>query len=201
MVIETLTAILVIITGIYAYLTHKIAKATEKNVEAQLRSLHASSFAKVYDILDDEAVVAARYVVNNLGTTPYEQWKADKRWGEIEKSIKTLLRAYNIAGILVKHGFLSEEHIVPDWEPSLRSTWSTLRPYVAEQRVLRGSENHWADYEWLARRAELYAAGAAGPAAVARGSGRDARPEPAAAPDRRCTTCGCSAPAGEPRGR
>ena len=40
-----------------------------------------------------------------------------------------------------------------------------------------------------------------GPAAVARGSGRDARPEPAAAPDNRCTTCGCSAPAGEPRGR
>jgi hypothetical protein len=40
-----------------------------------------------------------------------------------------------------------------------------------------------------------------GPAAVARGSERDARPEPAAAPDSRCTTSGCSAPAGEPRGR
>jgi len=40
-----------------------------------------------------------------------------------------------------------------------------------------------------------------GPAAVARGSGREARPEPAAAPDSRCTTSGCSAPAGEPRGR
>ena len=40
-----------------------------------------------------------------------------------------------------------------------------------------------------------------GPAAVARGSRRDARPEPAAAPDNHCTTCGCSAPAGEPRGR
>ena len=40
-----------------------------------------------------------------------------------------------------------------------------------------------------------------GPAAVARGSGRDARPEPAAAPDSCCTTYGCSAPAGEPRGR
>ena len=40
-----------------------------------------------------------------------------------------------------------------------------------------------------------------GPAAGARGSRRDARPEPAAAPDNRCTTCGCSAPAGEPRGR
>ena len=40
-----------------------------------------------------------------------------------------------------------------------------------------------------------------GPAAGARGSRRAARPEPAAAPDRRCTTCGCSAPAGEPRGR
>ena len=40
-----------------------------------------------------------------------------------------------------------------------------------------------------------------GPAAVARGSRRDARPEPAATPDCRCTTCGCSAPAGEPRGR
>ena len=39
------------------------------------------------------------------------------------------------------------------------------------------------------------------PAAVARGSGRDARPEPAAAPDSCCTTYGCSAPAGEPRGR
>jgi len=38
-----------------------------------------------------------------------------------------------------------------------------------------------------------------GPAAVARGSGREARPEPAAAPDSRCTTSGCSAPAGEPR--
>ena len=40
-----------------------------------------------------------------------------------------------------------------------------------------------------------------GPAAVARGSRRAARPEPAAAPDTRGTTCGCSAPAGEPRGR
>ena len=40
-----------------------------------------------------------------------------------------------------------------------------------------------------------------GPAAVARGSGREARPEPAAAPDSLCTTSGCSAPAGEPRGR
>jgi hypothetical protein len=40
-----------------------------------------------------------------------------------------------------------------------------------------------------------------GPAAGARGSERDARPEPAAAPDSRCTTSGCSAPAGEPRGR
>ena len=39
-----------------------------------------------------------------------------------------------------------------------------------------------------------------GPAAVARGARRDPRPEPAAAPDTRCTTCGCSAPAGEPRG-
>ena len=40
-----------------------------------------------------------------------------------------------------------------------------------------------------------------GPAAVARGSRRDARPELAAAPDNRCTTCGCSAHSGEPRGR
>jgi hypothetical protein len=40
-----------------------------------------------------------------------------------------------------------------------------------------------------------------GPAAGARGSGRDARPEPAAAPDSRCTTARCSAPAGELRGR
>ena len=39
------------------------------------------------------------------------------------------------------------------------------------------------------------------PAARARGSGHEARPEPAAAPDSRCTTSGCSAPAGEPRGR
>ena len=39
-----------------------------------------------------------------------------------------------------------------------------------------------------------------GPAAVARGSGREARPEPAATPDSRYTTSGCSAPAGEPRG-
>jgi len=40
-----------------------------------------------------------------------------------------------------------------------------------------------------------------GPTAVARGSGREARPEPVAAPDSGCTTSGCSAPAGEPRGR
>lgn len=40
-----------------------------------------------------------------------------------------------------------------------------------------------------------------GPAAGARGSRREARPEPTAAPDSRCTTSGCSAPAGEPRGR
>lgn len=39
-----------------------------------------------------------------------------------------------------------------------------------------------------------------GPAAGARGSGREARPKPAAAPDSRCTTAGCSAPAGDPRG-
>jgi hypothetical protein len=40
-----------------------------------------------------------------------------------------------------------------------------------------------------------------GPAAGARGSRREVRPEPAAAPDSRCTTAGCSSPAGEPRGR
>jgi hypothetical protein len=40
-----------------------------------------------------------------------------------------------------------------------------------------------------------------GPAPLARGSRREARPEPAAAPDSRCTTSGCSAPAGETRGR
>ena len=40
-----------------------------------------------------------------------------------------------------------------------------------------------------------------GPAACARGLGREARPKPAAAPDSRCATSGCSAPAGEPQGR
>lgn len=40
-----------------------------------------------------------------------------------------------------------------------------------------------------------------GPAAGVHGSRRKARSEPAAAPDSRCTTSGCSAPAGEPRGR
>jgi len=39
------------------------------------------------------------------------------------------------------------------------------------------------------------------PAVGARGSGREARPEPAAATDSRCTTVGYSAPAGKPRGR
>ena len=57
----------------------------------------------------------------------------------------------------------------------------------------------------IARRLALRSGDAArrpnSPAAGARGSGRAARPEPAATLDSRCTTCGCSAPAGEPRGR
>jgi hypothetical protein len=42
MVIESLTAILVVITGVYAYLTHRIAKATESSVAAINRQSEAS---------------------------------------------------------------------------------------------------------------------------------------------------------------
>ncbi len=157
MLIDFLTTILVLITAIYAYLTHKIAKASERNTEALVRSMYASSFAKVYDILDDEAVVAARGVVKELREMPYVDWKTIDQWGEKEGHVKTLLRAYNIAGIFVKHGFLLEKHIVPDWEPNIRATWHTLAPYVREQRVLNESENHWQNYEWLAKKAAKYA--------------------------------------------
>lgn len=162
MVIDYLTAISVFITCIYAYLTHKIAKASEANAEALLISMYASSFSKVYDVLDDVAVVTARRVVNGLGKLPFEEWTLDEAvWSENEKHIKTLLRAYNIAGIFVQHGFLPTKYVVPDWEPSLRSTWKTLAPYVHEQRRLRGSSNHWPNYEWLAKEAEAYVASVA----------------------------------------
>jgi hypothetical protein len=42
MVVESLTAILVVITGVYAYLTHRIAKATEASVAAINRQSEAS---------------------------------------------------------------------------------------------------------------------------------------------------------------
>jgi hypothetical protein len=161
-VIEYLTAILVFITCIYAYLTHKIAKASEANAEALVTSMYASSFSKVYDVLDDVAVVTARHVVDGLRKIPFEEWKLDEAvWSENEKHIKTLLRAYNIAGIFVQHGFLPKKYVIPDWEPSLRSTWKILAPYVHEQRTLRGSNNHWPNYEWLAKEAEAHVAGVA----------------------------------------
>ena len=132
-----------------------------ETVEALVHSMYANSFAKVYDILDDESVIAARHFVNALGETPYKDWKARSDWEDSEKKIKTLLRAYNIAGIIVRRGFLPPKYVISDWEPSLRSTWNTLAPYVEEQRRLRGSDNHWDNYEWLVKEAEVYVAGKA----------------------------------------
>ena len=135
----------------------------QQTVDALVHTMYASSFSKVYDVLDDDAVISARHVVEGLEAIPYERWKEDAKWADNEKHVKTLLRAYNIAGIFVRHGFLPTKYLVPDWEPSLRSTWKTLAPYVQEQRTRRGSVNHWPNYEWLAKEAEAYVASVAQP--------------------------------------
>lgn len=130
----------------------------EKTLKALVDSMYASSFMKVYEILDDESVIAARQTVRLLSETAYKDWHLRPGWADEEKQIKTLLRAYNMAGIIVKHGFLPQACIVPDWEPSLRSTWNTLKPYVLGERKARESVNHWANYEWLVEIAKEYVA-------------------------------------------
>jgi hypothetical protein len=137
--------------------TATIRAIQQKTVQTLVNTMHARSFAKVYDILDHESVIAARAVVNKLGTVDYKEWRRSDHWLENEKQIKTLLRAYNIAGIIVRRGFLPERFVIRDWEPSLRSTWSTLEQYVRDERVEHGSHNHWPNYEWLAKRAERWA--------------------------------------------
>ena len=122
-------------------------------------AMYATSFSKIYDILDDKSIIDARYAVYELEEVHYSEWREKEDWPEIERHIRTLLRAYNIAGIYVKHHFLLEKHIVPDWEPSLRKTWSILKPYVRERRIDRtmgpsGSGNHWQNYEQLAALAD-----------------------------------------------
>lgn len=116
----------------------------ELTVETLKTTLHANSFSKVYDILDHQDVISARNVINKLGDKPYDEWDNSD-----EKCIKTLLRAYNIAGIMVKRGLLPEKYVVEDWAPSLKSTWETLEPWVEEQRKDRGDNNHWQNYEEL----------------------------------------------------
>ena len=88
-------------------------------------------------------------------------------------------------------------------DPLVWSTYTTLINRLAERHANASVEmaQHSGLPEFKEPNQALDPTGHRGPAAVARGLGREARPEPAAAPDSRCTTSGCSAPAGEPRGR
>ena len=88
-------------------------------------------------------------------------------------------------------------------DPLVWSTYTTLINRLAERHANASVEmaQHSGLPEFKEPNQALDPTGHRGPAAVARGSGREARPEPAAAPDSRCTTSGCSAPTGEPRGR
>jgi hypothetical protein len=130
----------------------------KKTVDALVAAMYARSFDKIYDVLDSKEVVTARHVIeNDLRSIPFSQWEAKANWKEYERSIKTLLRAYNIAGIIVKNGYLPTEHIIPHWEPNIRSTWQVLKPYVYDQRKQRGSRNHWPNFEWLVEEAERFA--------------------------------------------
>ena len=133
----------------------------KEQVEALNRATYASSFVKIYDILDDEKVIKARNEIYALETVPFEEWTTLADWKTKEQSIKTFLRAHNIAGIIIKHGYLAEEHMVHDWEPHLLRSWKILAKYVEQQRAERGSKNHWKNYESLAQAAARYANGGA----------------------------------------
>ena len=138
-----------------------------EQVEALTKAMHASSFAKLYDILDNEKVIKARHDIYALEGVPFATWTTLPDWGTLEESIKTFLRAHNIAGIFIRHGYLIEAHMVPDWEPHLRKSWKILAQYVDRQRGLRGGKNHWQNYEWLAKVAERYANDDAQPSVAA----------------------------------
>ncbi len=140
----------------------KSAKAQEESVDALLRATFARTFDKIHDTLDDEKVLKARHTIYKLEEDgiPFSKWHAIHDWETIvEPQINNFLRAHNIAGIIVRHGYIPKEHIIRDWQPHLLRSWRILEPYVLDRREMRRridhSANHWRNYEWLVREAKL----------------------------------------------
>lgn len=159
--IEMLTGLLVVITGIYAFFTLRILKANERVVEVMRRQLDvardASTGQNILNLLtfiQDERTQDARRIVHDRKET-FRQTEWSDLSDKDKRIVSRVCSTYDILGIMLKYQVISTESFgdpfKENWRWSIKECYETLERHILEIQSERhtASKDYWKHFTWL----------------------------------------------------
>lgn len=153
--IEILTALLVLLTGFYAYVTYRILRANENAVafmrdqtEVARRASTGQNILNLLSFLQDEKIQKARRLVHEsqtLGERPWDDLTEDEK-----DAISKVCSTYDILGITIRHGVVPIEPFSENWGWSIQACCTKLDKYIKTMQSMPGRNAYWDDFVWLA---------------------------------------------------
>ena len=147
----TATTVLVVLTGAYAWLVRKQAKAADLQVREVAKSSRTQAMIEVMLFLQAEYVREARRVVR--GMTPREDWEQHWSQDQIE-AVGIVCSSFDAVANLVDHGLLDDELLTTTWGVTLVRCFTVCEPYIRSLREDQSGPTFWRSFEEAARRAE-----------------------------------------------
>jgi hypothetical protein len=122
----------------------------------QLRAMRSASTSQnilsVLNYLQDAEVrEARRLVLTQLKEKPLASWTEDER-----RAASLVYSTYDMAGILIRRGFVPKDLFVSNWGESIVRCYKILEPFLKELHINVPGTKYGAHLKWLCEEAERH---------------------------------------------
>lgn len=129
-----------------AWFAHQQVKVAQQTNEAQ------NLIALINHLQREDVREARRIVLESLVEKSYQTWSDDDT-----NHASLVCASYDVAGILVRNGLVSQEIVVENYGRSIKECFKICRPLIEDYRGETSSAlktQYWNDFEWLYKKVE-----------------------------------------------